>query len=388
MKQINISGVIGWDAMPDDLRKALKEANGGDVEILISSPGGFVSDGIEMFNLIRNYAGHTTARLSGFAMSMASYIPLAAKKIIAEDNAVFMIHNARGGVFGDHNDILKYGETTKAISGLLARAYVKRTGKSLKAVQQMMDDETYFFGQDMVDHGFIDELIATVDEKDKESSVALAYSSHQACERRINENPSAMKHDLTRAAAIFGAATATGHQPHNQGGNMLTLATLRAEHPDLVSALVAEATTGMISAADLQTQITTARTEAASAERARIQAVESQLIPGHEALITALKFDGVTSGDQAASAVLAAEKGARTAALAALENGSNPPVGAVDPPAAAADVDPNAPIEERTKAAWDKDPGLRAEFGNKFESYLAYARKAESGRARIFGSKK
>lgn len=384
MKQINISGVIGWDATPDNLRKALKEANGDAVEIHISSPGGFVSDGIEMFNLIRNYGGYTTARLTGYAMSMASYIPLAAKKILAEDNAVYMIHNARGGVFGDHNDILKYGETTKAISGLLARAYAKRTGKRLDDVQKMMDAETYFFGQDMIDHGFIDEIIATSDEKDRDSSVALAYSSHMACVDKLNADTTAMKKDLTRAAAIFGASTATGHQPHNQGGTMMTLATLRAEHPDLVSALVAEATAGLISPADLQAQIDAA----ATAERTRIQAVEAQLIPGHEALIAALKFDGKTSGDQAAAAVLAAEKGARATALAALEGGANPAVGAVDPPAGSSAVDPNAPIEDRAKAEWDKDSDLRAEFGNKFESYLAYASKAETGRARIFGAKK
>lgn len=383
MKQINISGVIGWDAMPDDLRQALKAANGEDVEILISSPGGYVSDGIEMFNLIRNYAGHTTARLTGYAMSMASYIPLAAKKIIAEDNAVYMIHNARGGVFGDHNDILKYGETTKAISNLLARAYVKRTGKSLKTVQEMMDSETYFFGQDMIDHGFIDEIVSSGEENDRDSAVAFAHASHQACLAKITADQSALKKDLTRAAAIFTATT--GNHPAKRKDVIMTREQLLSDHPELVEALRAEALAGMIPTADLSAQLAAAEEKGAANERARIQAVEAQLIPGHESLIAGFKFDGKTTGEQAAVAVIAADKGIRAAALSAMESGANPAVPAVDPPEG--DSSATLPVEEQAKAAWDKDAALRAEFGNKFEAYLAYEQNAATGRARVFGKK-
>lgn len=46
----------------------------------------------------------------------------------------------------------------------------------------------------------------------------------------------------------------------------------------------------------------------AEAERARIRAVEEQLLAGHEALIAELKFDGVTTGPEAAVKVLQAER--------------------------------------------------------------------------------
>jgi uncharacterized protein YfdQ (DUF2303 family) len=48
--------------------------------------------------------------------------------------------------------------------------------------------------------------------------------------------------------------------------------------------------------------------EGATAERARIQAVEGQSMPGHEALIGALKFDGKTTGPEAAVLVINAER--------------------------------------------------------------------------------
>ncbi len=49
----------------------------------------------------------------------------------------------------------------------------------------------------------------------------------------------------------------------------------------------------------------------AETERQRIQDVESQCIPGHESLIAGLKYDGKTTGPEAAVKVLAAEKEVR-----------------------------------------------------------------------------
>jgi hypothetical protein len=50
----------------------------------------------------------------------------------------------------------------------------------------------------------------------------------------------------------------------------------------------------------------------ADAERQRIQDVEGQLIAGHETLINTLKFDGKTTGPEAAVQVLEAERKLRT----------------------------------------------------------------------------
>jgi hypothetical protein len=46
----------------------------------------------------------------------------------------------------------------------------------------------------------------------------------------------------------------------------------------------------------------------AESERERIKGVEEQLIPGHEALIASLKYDGKTTGPEAAVQVLKKER--------------------------------------------------------------------------------
>ena len=65
------------------------------------------------------------------------------------------------------------------------------------------------------------------------------------------------------------------------------------------------------------------RAEGAAAERSRIAEVREQSMPGHEKLIEALAFDGVTTGPQAAVQVLAAER-ARTASQAQARNDDAP----------------------------------------------------------------
>lgn len=55
------------------------------------------------------------------------------------------------------------------------------------------------------------------------------------------------------------------------------------------------------------------RAQGAATERARIQAVEALLIPGHKELINRLKFDGKSTAGDAAQAILAAEYSTRNA---------------------------------------------------------------------------
>lgn len=314
MKTITLSGVIGWDVTAQDLRDGLKNANGDDVEIIISSPGGFVSTGLEMFNLIRNYTGKTVARLSGYAMSIASYIPLAADRIIAEDNAIYMIHNVRGGVWGDHNDILAYGATTKGMSKLIARAYAKRTGKEVNDVEEMMDKETYFFGQDMIDHAFVDELLDTGSDTDDTTAKALACMAFAECNTRMAADIRAVHQDLAACATILATATQSPVKKLKKE-NAMTKEQLKQDHPDLYQAILDEGAAAVDLAA--------ATAAGAAAELDRIKAVKAQSIPGHEALVEQLALDGTSTAAAAALAIVAAEKAQRTAAAAAADADAN-----------------------------------------------------------------
>ena len=160
MNVINLSGEIGWDIIPADVKKELFAFNGQDVETHIASPGGFVFDGIELFNAYRDYKrqfpnAQMMLTIKGLAASMASYFAMnpAFDLVAAEDNAVFMIHNAWMGVIGDYQDLEKATEILYGLDNMLNSAYSRKTGKSKEEIKKLMDTESWYFGSEIKDAG-------------------------------------------------------------------------------------------------------------------------------------------------------------------------------------------------------------------------------------------
>jgi hypothetical protein len=126
-------------------------------------------------------------------------------------------------------------------------------------------------------------------------------------------------------------------------------------------------------------------TAGADAERARIKSIHDLPRAGHETLLAGLMFDGKSTAGEAALAVLAAEKTARTAALNTMrEEAPNPVKPSAESPAKPKAGDDKRSLETRTKEAWDNNPELRAEFADDFDRYFAYEKAAESGQVRVF----
>ena len=245
MKIVAISGIIGWDVEPSDVRTALNEANGEDVRVEISSPGGFVMPGLEIFNLIRNYSGATEMRLVGQAASMGSYLALAGDKTVVEDNAVFMIHNVRGLSMGDHNDLRKSADTFERLSALLAKAYVAKTGKTIEDIRAMMDEETFLFGDEIVEQGFADEIVEGTTDTDKETALAIAQEAIADCIKTMKDSEK-VKDDMEKVAAMLESTPPAPKkiQPLPMAEkktevSIMDLGKLKAEHPAVFAEAVA-----------------------------------------------------------------------------------------------------------------------------------------------------
>lgn len=185
--KINLHGVVGWDIDAESFANTIDSLS-GDIELDLNSGGGFVTDGVSILNKVRSYdRGVITANVS-YAASMMTQIALACDKVKVYDNAIFMIHNVQNVVVGDHNDMREAADLQERMSNMLAQLYVKKTGKSLDEIKQMMDDETYLFGTEIQDMGFADEVIDTDKEKDKVSAMVFAgYLNDKAYEAMKKE---------------------------------------------------------------------------------------------------------------------------------------------------------------------------------------------------------
>lgn len=221
IKIINISGEIGWEVTPDKIREQLNGANGADLDVYIASPGGFVFDGIEIFNMFRDYKrkypeSQMSVTLKGLAASMASYLAVnpVFDLIAAEDNAVFMVHNVWGVSVGDYRDMKKTAEIFEGLGDIIGNAYSAKTKKSKKEIKNMMDDETWLFGEEIKTAGFVDEIIKTPEPKEKASAITSARTSVKI----LSEKLSTQKFDIQKAAAMLRPenSTAAGEPVENK----------------------------------------------------------------------------------------------------------------------------------------------------------------------------
>lgn len=110
----------------------------------------------------------------------------------------------------------------------------------------------------------------------------------------------------------------------------ITAAWIAESLPAIATALRAEgATTATAAAAaEREAAVAAGRTEAATAERDRILAIQSSALPGHGELVATLVRDPSVSAGDAAARILAAERAARRTRLGALEDDEkdlNPP---------------------------------------------------------------
>lgn len=178
---------------------------------------------------------------------------------------------------------------------LFVGAVADHRGVTPDAVVADMADGRIFTGQQAVDAGLVDGIMTF------DSMIDKLNADRKSSSPRI---------------VVPGRPAAATIPSPNKGKPMSSIEEIKASHPEVASAIRAEGVA-----------------EGATAERERIQAVEDQLIMGHEALITAMKFDGKSTGGDAAMAVLAAERMGRDAHAKASEAEAPKPVSQAPAPA-------------------------------------------------------
>ncbi len=209
-KKIIIDGEIGWDVYASGIRKQFEEAEGQEVEIELSSPGGFISEGLTISNIIRKYndeIAKVEIIMMGLAASMASYIMMSVPKNQrkAYDDAIFMIHNPWSFQVGDYRDMQNEAEFLISITNHVAKKYSDNTKNSHDKIRELMDTESWYYGEEMKDAGFIGKIITNNTENkssNKSESVNLAKLKVESLFSKMQKSEKAKK-DIERAVALL-----------------------------------------------------------------------------------------------------------------------------------------------------------------------------------------
>ena len=147
----------------------LDEADPQSIHLLIESPGGFLSDGLALYNDLRARArsGVTvTAEARGVVASAAVLPFLAADTRTMATGTELMVHNPWSLLLmaGPADDI--EDTVTKVVAGLRSAektnrdVLVERTGASRQKVTAWLKDETWFAPEEAVTAGFATAVMA------------------------------------------------------------------------------------------------------------------------------------------------------------------------------------------------------------------------------------
>ncbi len=220
MNKIRIDGVIGWDVMASDVIGQLDDMN-GDITVEISSGGGGVFEGISIYNALRDYdRGIVTVVITSLAASIASYIALAGDKVTAYSNSVVMIHNASVISWGDAAALRKSADILDGLSSIIRKGYMVQTGKGEAEISALMDDETFFYGDEILAFGFADEMIDDDDsdaDGDKDEAMAMAHEGFSSAVKSMSEHH--QEEDFQLAAALLKDEQVEEPKPSEKEGD-------------------------------------------------------------------------------------------------------------------------------------------------------------------------
>ena len=155
MNDLYIDDFIGSDMFGDgitnkDIREVL-DAMDGDIKVHISSPGGSVFEGHDIYNTIKDYdKGAVQVVVGSIAGSIASVIAYAGDSLpMVRDNSSMFIHDPSTIVMGTAEEMRQTADTLDTIKATIMTAYPEN-GLDYSA---LMAKETWFTAQQAIDSG-------------------------------------------------------------------------------------------------------------------------------------------------------------------------------------------------------------------------------------------
>lgn len=157
-KEIYLYGVIGdpdWEMIgAQQVVDALGQMEGSRVTVRLNTPGGSIDEGIPIYNAMKRHPGGVKTIVDGIAASMGSYIMLAGVERTVAKNAMVMLHNPASIAWGNASEFRKIADVLDKYRERMLPDYAEATGKAQEELIELLDAETWYVGQEILDNGF------------------------------------------------------------------------------------------------------------------------------------------------------------------------------------------------------------------------------------------
>jgi ATP-dependent Clp protease, protease subunit len=137
-----------------------------DIAMYINSPGGSVSAGLAIYDVMQYVPNDIATYAMGMAASMGQFLLCAgtAGKRYAMPHAQIMLHQPHGGIGGTASDIRIQAEQILYVKRILAERTAMHTGQTVEQVEADADRDRWFTADQAKDYGFVDHVVRSADE--------------------------------------------------------------------------------------------------------------------------------------------------------------------------------------------------------------------------------
>lgn len=209
VRELYLYDAIGgwWGGISADWLRGELDAMRGSTKrlnVFVNSPGGDVFEAKAMFSLLQRFPSEKVVYVDGLAASAATFLVMAADRIVTAPHATWMIHEAWGGAYGNAKAMREYADLLEMVTGDIAGIYERRTKQPLDKLRELMAAETWMTADQARELAFTDS-VATFDQDNapapepaEETSAAAvltatrarlaAFRAQQSLRPKPNEN--------------------------------------------------------------------------------------------------------------------------------------------------------------------------------------------------------
>ena len=132
------------------------------ITIYINSPGGSISSGFAIYDVMNKIKCPVHTMVMGIAASMAAFILCSGSRgnRYALPNASIMIHQPKGAIEGQASDVEIYAKRLVDLRQELYKIMAKNTGMSYEEMAYACERDNYLTPKKALEMGFIDKIIS------------------------------------------------------------------------------------------------------------------------------------------------------------------------------------------------------------------------------------
>ncbi len=346
----DISGATSTELLARDFAKAEDDSEVDRIILNIDSPGGQAPGIAEMATMVRESRTPVIAYIDGIAASAAYWIASAADTVIigraSEAGSIGAMAELR--VDNDGNKVTVISEQSP-----LKRPDPK-TESGRKVYQERINSLAQVFVEDVA--SFRNVSVEKVLSDFGRGGILLGQAAVDA----------GLADRVGTFESLFG-------EEELMAQDAITIESLTTSNPEIVSALEKQGYDKGFLAGKVQGQ---------QDEVARIQGVKAQSIPGHEATVEKMMFDGKSTGADVAIAIIQEQKVAQEMGLEAFRKNAPPVLEDIPAPDLKKDKKPEKmTLQEK----WDNNvDGVADEFLS-FDDYQAFTAANDKGLIKTLG---